>query len=347
MRTATTGRNDWRSGGFENRAAYYRSVGTACALNWRSPADQRLSALVETTSSEGDGESGGFAVPPWWAEDILAVVLGPTSIAGRCLPVPVPRGNEVVLALDETTPWQSTGGVQVYWADEGSALTQSKLQLQGRTMRLRKLIALCPVSDTLLDDSNGLDVALTRAAQTKLGYALDNALLNGIGGPGRGPLGLLNAPCKVVVDPEVDQDADTFTLGNARGIASRMLSTSRQRATWIMGSEVFAMVESFPYPAYQAATAESGPRLLGNEIVLSEACQAIGDEGDVYFADLQSYLLARRARNDVSMHLFFDYATTTFKWSLRVDGMPALHAPLSRPNSTATASTVITLAARA
>jgi HK97 family phage major capsid protein len=110
-----------------------------------------------------------------------------------------------------------------------------------------------------------------------------------------------------------------------------------------MNADVFAQVETFAFPYYQPATADSGPRLLGNEIILSEAAQALGTEGDVVFADLGAYVTLRRDRADLSSHLFFDYDASCFRWTVRVDGQPLLRAPLARPNSTNTSSTIVTL----
>jgi HK97 family phage major capsid protein len=347
MRTAAaaTPAHGHRSGGYANRGDFLRAVAGACALNWRSPSDDRLRALMAAVdaSGEGSGDSAGYAVPVWWQEEILATVLGPGSLAGRCAPISIPRGNQVTIGIDETTPWQTTGGVQVYWTDEAAQQTQSKAKLQARTLRLRKLIALAPVTNELLDDAPGLEASLVRAATAKLGYALDSMILTG---SGQRLLGLLRCPAKITVTKDSGQAAATFSVTNARSMASRMISGARRRAVWIMGTDAFAQVEGFAWPVYQPATDTSGPRLLGNEILLSEASPALGQEGDVIFADLGSYLLARRAKADVSMHLFFDVAATAFRWSIRCDGMPALGAPIARPNSASTASTVLTVEAR-
>jgi hypothetical protein len=48
--------------------------------------------------------------------------------------------NAITVPTDETTPWQSTGGVQAYWESEGGQKTQSKPQLREVTVKANKII---------------------------------------------------------------------------------------------------------------------------------------------------------------------------------------------------------------
>ena len=56
------------------------------------------------------------------------------------------QSNTMTFPKDETTPWQSTGGIQAYWDGEAAQYTPSKPKLEPSTIRLNKLTALVPVN---------------------------------------------------------------------------------------------------------------------------------------------------------------------------------------------------------
>lgn len=56
--------------------------------------------------------------------------------------------------------------------------------------------------------------------------------------------------------------------------------------------------------------------------------------------------MIRKARQDFSIHLFFDYMTSAFRFIVRIGGLPLFNAPITFPNSTATRSPVVTVASR-
>jgi HK97 family phage major capsid protein len=64
--------------------------------------------------------------------------------------------------------------------------------------------------------------------------------------------------------------------------------------------------------------------------------------------DLSQYMSVVKAggiRQDVSIHLFFDYDITAFRFVLRVGGQPWWNAPITRQNGLSR-SPFVTLAAR-
>ncbi len=109
----------------------------------------RLHAAATTFGSEGTGADGGFMVPPEFRTAIVEKVMGENSLFSRT-DQQTTSSNSIVFPLDETTPWQTSGGIQAYWENEGGLKTQSKPLLGQETIRLNKLIALVPVTDELL-----------------------------------------------------------------------------------------------------------------------------------------------------------------------------------------------------
>jgi HK97 family phage major capsid protein len=64
--------------------------------------------------------------------------------------------NQITFPTDETTPWQTSGGVLVNWEQEAAAAAQSKPALGENTVRAYKLRALVPVTEELLADAGAL-----------------------------------------------------------------------------------------------------------------------------------------------------------------------------------------------
>lgn len=90
--------------------------------------------------------------------------------------------------------------------------------------------------------------------------------------------------------------------------------------------------------------------LMGRPVIPTEACQTLGDAGDIILTDLTQYLTAVKTsgiRQDVSMHLWFDYDMTAFRFVMRVAGQPWWGSAISPKNGSATRSCVVSLAARA
>ena len=104
-------------------------------------------------------------------------------------------------------------------------------------------------------------------------------------------------------------------------------------------------------PVNEGAKSSPGGMLFGRPVILSDACQTLGDAGDIYFADLQnSYAVIQKRdgqRIDVSAHLWFDYDMTAFRMTFRIDGQSMVRQAITPPNSSVTRSPFVRLAARA
>lgn len=89
---------------------------------------------------------------------------------------------------------------------------------------------------------------------------------------------------------------------------------------------------------------------MGRPVVPTEACQTLGDKGDIILADLNQYLTATKTsgvRVETSIHLWFDYDITAFKFVMRVAGKSWFDAAIAPRNGSLTRSPFVTLAERA
>jgi HK97 family phage major capsid protein len=89
--------------------------------------------------------------------------------------------------------------------------------------------------------------------------------------------------------------------------------------------------------------------LMGRPVISTEAAGALGDVGDISFVDFSQYMSVLKSggvRQDISIHLFFDYDITAFRFVLRVGGQPWWNSPIARANGLSR-SPFVTLGARA
>jgi HK97 family phage major capsid protein len=266
--------------------------------------------------------------------------------------------------VDETTAYQSTGGIQAYWDGEGSTMTQSKPQLKELTAKLHRLTALVPMTEELLEDAPAMGAYVQRKAGEKLAFKVSDAIVNGTGAGM--PLGIMNAPCLVTVSKISSQVADTLHAKNVAAMIARMPAKSFRNAVWLVNQDLLMQIPQLGFAVTDGTTtnvgagalylapgamANSSPygTLWGRPIVPTEACAPIGDLGDIVLADLSQYMTVTKSggvKSDVSIHLFFDTNTTAFRFVLRMNGQPWLSSAIARKSGSNTLSHFVTLEAR-
>lgn len=329
----------------------YRSLGEfaldvqrACVkggqISRRLQLTEKLAAAT-TYGSESVGADGGFAVPPEFRTAIMQTILGEDSLLSRCDQITT-SGNTFNQPVDETTPWQTSGGILANWEGEASAGAQSKPALGERTVKLNKLRAIVPLTEEILEDAAAMDSYLRRKTPDKIVFKVNLAIVQGTG-VGM-PLGLLNSPAKVTVTKESGQQSNTLVANNIFKMYNRMYGPCRSRAVWLINQEIepqlFKLsvagtdntgnaVTGWGSVVYLPANGLAGgpfATLMGRPVIPTQACPALSSEGDIIFADLSQYLALLKSgpnpRTDVSMHLWFDQDITAFKFVLRMGGIP-------------------------
>lgn len=314
-----------------NRQPAAKSTFAEVALEIRSKGFMALATSFGSTLS---GQDGGYAVPQDTANEIMMYPTG--ALLPLCSQVPV-RGGSIGVPLDACTPWNDSG-IVAYWPDEGDEIEPSKPNLELTRFELKKLTALVPVSDELLEDSAALEAWLPLAMQEAVKVKVNEAIIAGVGA-GR-PLGILHAPSKIVVDKEGSQAAATITDANITAMLDRHLDATA--AGWLLNPGAYGAVTGL-------SKFDSASRTLaGLPIVLSDACKALGSEGDLILANMAGYVVASKAAQLAqSTHLWFDADQSAFRLTFRFDGSPMLSGPVSPPNSAVTKSHFVTLAERA
>ena len=355
-RIEDAGPSQYGQHGFHNMGEFAVAVQKASVRGAR--IDPRLTFNAPSaTSSEGTPADGGYAVPPDFREEIWRKVLGEASLLSFC-DQQTCSSNALTFPTDQTTPWQATGGVRVNWTAEGSKITESKVALGEQTIKLEKLAALLPVTEELLEDAPAVSRYISSRVPEVMGYALNNAILNGTGS-GQ-PLGVLNSDALVTVDAEAGQTADTVTFKNICAMWARLHARGQNRSIWVVNPIVSEQLMAMAFPGTGTAVPvylppnglEERPysRLMGRPVISTEACAALGDVGDIMLLDLTQYMAVTKTvgmRADVSMHLYFDYDIMTYRFIMRIGGKPWWTAPILGSDGTTKYSAFVALAERA
>lgn len=351
--------------GFRTMGDFLMSVrGAAVNVRTGVSMDRRLAALYRgepqaaapsTYGNEGNGADGGFLVPPSYSQRIFQLSLEEQALLPMTDDLPV-EGNGMSLPKDETTPW-GANGVRAYWQNEAGAGTQTK-PVFGRTdFRLKKLLALVPVTEELLADATALGAYFQGAAARSIRWKTDEAICYG-NGAGQ-PLGAFNSPAVITVVKDAGQLTGTLSTTNLANMISRLPAGSYGNAVWMLNNDVLPALFTLTlgnYPIYLPAGSPVGGlqgspygTLLGRPIAVTQHAKSFSSQGDVVLADWRQYQSITKAggiQTATSMHLYFDADATAFRSTFRVDGAPKLAAPISPANGSATMSPFIQLGAR-
>ena len=337
----------------------FRSLGDFASSVRSSQAggrhDHRLdigAAAPSTFGGEATGADGGFLIPPEFASDIYNLSLLEDSLLPMVDNVTT-SSNSMVFPKDETTPW-GTDGVRAYWQAEATSATATKPKLGTSMMRLHKLMALVPLTEELLSDTNSMDTYLPNLIGRAIRWKTNEAILNGDGN-GQ-PLGMFKGGAAVTVTKDSGQAANTISLTNITNMIARLPPGSFPRAQWFITPDALPSLFGLTlgnYPIYlpTSAGAQGSPygTLMGRPINVSQHAAAFSAAGDIQLFDGQFYRALTKGNvieTATSMHLYFDAATTAFRAMFRVDGQPKISAAISQAKGSNTLSPFLQLGAR-
>ena len=351
--------------GFRSMGEFLMTVRGA-AVNARSgiAMDRRLAGLFRgepqaaapsTYGGEGAGADGGFLVPPTYSSNIFRLSLEEQALLPMTDGMPI-EGNAMSLPKDETTPWGSNG-VRAYWQSEAAAGNPTKPVFGRADYRLKKLLALVPITDELLADATALGAYFEPAAARSIRWKTDEALCFGSGAGV--PLGAYNSPAAIVVAKDVGQATGTLSTTNLANMVARLPAGGYGNAVWMLNNDVLPALFTLTlgnFPIYLPAGSPVGALqgspygiLLGRPIIVTQHAKSFSSQGDVMLADWRQYQSITKAggiQTATSMHLYFDADAMAFRSTFRVDGGPKQSAPINPANGSNTLSPFVQLQAR-
>lgn len=345
--------------GFKNMGECARAIIVAGTPG--GDVDPRLVGMSHRAASglsEAVPADGGFLLEESYVQGIMGRVYDQSGVLSRVRRIPVSaNSNSITLkAVDESSRVDGSrlGGVRGYWAAEAGTVTATDPAFRDMRLELNKLMAICYLTDELLEDVAALNSFIPGAFADELEFKLVDAIING-DGVGK-PKGIMNSAALVEASEDASQATTTFTAGNAANMFTRLWARSRPQAVWLINQDVepqlwqmemgsgYAAV-FLPPGGYSVAPYGS---IFGRPIVPIEQCQTLGTVGDVILVDLSQYVLATKGGMDGawSMHVRFLYGEQTFRITLRVDGQPAWHSALTPFKGTNTISPYVVVETR-
>ncbi len=315
----------------------------------------RGAAAPGAYGNEASGQDGGFLVPPQFSQDIFRLSLGEDSLLPLTDNVEI-SGNSMAFPKDETTPW-GANGIRAYWQGEASSATATKPVLGLATLRLKKLMALVPTTDELLEDTNALTSYLPEKVADSIRWKTNESILFGAGNGV--PIGAMTAGATVTVAKESGQATQTLVPQNLAKMISRLPPGSFAKSVWIVNNDVLPALFTLTlgnYPIYMPNGLTVGGiqvspygTLLGRPVFVSQHANTFSSQGDVLLVDLSYYQTITKAgglQTATSMHLYFDADLTAFRTTFRMDGQSKIGAAISPAKGSASMSPFIQLGAR-
>lgn len=340
--------------GFAHVGDFMKSVHSAASANRSGMAvDKRLligAAAPGSFAGEGVGADGGFIIPPAFSASIFDLSITENSLLPLTDEVNV-VGNGMDFPTDQTTPW-GTNGVRAYWQGEATAGTATKPVFGMSQLRLKKLMALVPVSEEMLADGSALASYLPKKIGSSIQWKTNEAILFGAGNGL--PLGAMNSGAVVTVAKDSGQATLTLTASNLAGMIARLPEGSFPNAVWIINNDVLPALFTLmlgTIPMYMPAGIKGSPygTLLGRPVIVSQHANTFSSQGDVMLVDLSYYQTITKVggpQTAVSMHLYFDADTSAFRTTFRMDGQSKLSAAITPAKGTTKLSPFVQLAAR-
>lgn len=322
--------------------------------------DERLQIGAASTAPSnygnvGSGADGGYLVPPDFSRNIIDNAYNEQqSFVPLTDNTPV-EGNGMTFPVDETTPWGSAG-IKAYWTDEAGAATDSKAKFDPAQLRLKKLTALVPLTEEMLSDASAISAYVQRKVPEAIAFKTNEALWSG-SGAGK-PKGFYTASALLVsVAKETSQAADSIVAQNISKMRARMSSRSWRRAIWCVNNDCLPQLDNLLFATdatngiiYKPEGGRFGyGTLLGRDLMVTDFNETVGDKGDIVLVDWGMYRTITKAggiETATSMHFWFDRGLTAFRSVFRVDGQPAITAPVTPNKGSNSLSPIVTLDAR-
>lgn len=312
----------------------------------------KIGATAPTTLQQEGNSTEGYMVPPEFRREIWRPAFEMDDLLAMVSPQ-VTASNSIQFYSDESTPW-GAAGVVAYWVAEAAQITASKVPTKAGELSLDKIACLVYATDEILEDAPLLTSRINEAAPQAIGWAVGEAIMRGTGA-GK-PLGWENAACKVSVAKEGSQTATTIVAKNITKMYARLLTGPGAVVTWFANRDIVPelidlKIGNEPSWVAQNQGLRDAPNglLLGVPIRFSEHCKTLGTTGDIQLINLAgyaAYIKSGGTKFDSSIHLYFDYMISAFRWAMRVGGMPLLSAAVSPANGSNTKSHYVYLDTR-
>lgn len=298
-------------------------------------------AHTKATMTTGDFEEGGAMIPTEFASEALERVSRMNTFMANAMVLPMGTQKldiPMISGFDESQG-AVYGNTIWYWTKEEGQRTATNFEVGTVELVLRLCTGMAVVNNALTKFSpQSIDAILRRAFDKGMNFAINKAVLRGTGAGE--PQGVLEAECLHEVAKATGQDADTFIYDNVLQMLAALYSMDDEsigNGFWYMNKTVLPqlgklnlVVGTGGSPVFISNAAEKPElTLFGIPIRWSTQMSALGDVGDTGLFDPSQYLIGQPAVGgpgdpsmEQSIHLYFDYNKTAFRFTFWMDGQP-------------------------
>lgn len=307
----------------------------------RGDMERLAKVYVTKTMPEDEGAAGGILVPEEYRTDLLRVAEIASPIVGLVQRIPVNSDAGEWPALDVfTAPTANVGdtataaGVTAAIRTETGDYAETEPKFTWLQWRVHEVGGIVPVSKNLAADSPlAISTLLTQLFGIAIAHKLEHYILRGTG-VGQ-PLGVLNAPCAINVDPDVN---GYFGYADALEMVSRFMPIT-EKVRWAMHQTLIPDLGTWELGTAGAAAPKIADLGFGQP-VKSQHLPAADSSGCIVLGDWGSYLLFERSGLTVaySEHAYFASGRVAWRFDQRCDGMPWLKDKVTLADASTTVS---------
>ena len=278
--------------------------------------------INETTTTEG-----GFLVTHGITDKIYGVAIGGSIIYDKCEKVPVGdkmNGMKIPYMNASNTRTSTPRG---YWVAEGGQKTATKFTFGQWDADLGKLIFYVPLTDEIMQDRAGLEAWVMGMIRGKLGWMLDDAILN-LAAATSGMVGVFDATANAFKTTPVGTASTGAYLNQ---LTSGVMPSLRGGAEWYMSNArwqtLVAAIGTGTTVSTQPILNLSQNTINGQKVNVMEQMAASGSAGDILYGNFPvGYVCLQKGgiQVDISKDIRFDYDETVLRFVLRVAGRPVI-----------------------
>lgn len=310
--------------------------------------------LIRAAMGETVPSDGGFLVPSEYAERIHNVSLENEIVMPRCFVQPM-KSNEINLPAMEIGNHSSSlfGGFTASYTAEAGTISEANPKARRMTLNAKKLTGLIRFSSELAQDIPGGENQIINICGKGLAWYRDKAFLKGTGAGE--PLGILNSPCIIEVNPETGQLTDTIQYLNLTKMMAAMFSGSFGNSVWVCHQSTIPQLLQLSITVGTGGAhipvltrAGGGFEMLTRPVIFTEKTEKLGDKGDIMLCDFSQYVVGLRSemRFDMSIHVHFTTDELLARLIERHEGQSLWDKALTLEDGSTTVSPFVVLGAR-
>jgi len=329
--------------GFKSAGEFLQSI----VKHGKNPMqDERLMGLAALqTSGTHTTINDGLMIPSEFAQGLLINESGITDDWVSRMSVEQTSSNSKTFKRSAANTTGGSTGLTASRIAENTQMTASREVFETTTLPLAKLYAYSDVTEEDLNDVAWLESHLSMQAPKVIRAKFAGELLDGTGvGEALGMFNTNNAN-KVAVTRTTSTDVVAADIA-----AMYARATISSNSFWLINRDTMAKLPLMTVgdntivfeQYYRNGTIGF---LNGLPVYQSEDCSALGTQGDVRLINPDGYRVLEKVGGSQfasSIHVRFDYDSTAFRWTHRINGIPWANAVYT-PRKGATLSPFVEL----